>query len=345
MNDTCDICHARDSMLPHLEVGLPGVGAAWIHECGGCGFKQIRPPLEATDLAALYTGEYFDPATSVGFDEYARQQQRYEREAFFLAKQLRAMAPAGRVLDVGCALGFLLGALSRVTAWQVEGVEVSMFAVQYARERSGLVVRRGTLEEASFPAESFDFVIQKDLLEHVAHPRRHLEETWRVMRPGGRVWLITPNGEANLRPLRAVADTLGEDVLPLLDQGHLSFFSREQLMRLLAGSGFRCLRFRSIGIRRGLRALGYLPGKRCLSKTVARAALTRATGRVVRIRTPDVEEMVLLGDRIDTEIERRHQRVRSWVPYFYYRRWLKRLDSLPASLTVGHDFELLLEKV
>jgi SAM-dependent methyltransferase len=86
--------------------------------------------------------------------------------------------------------------------------------------------RSATLEDAAYPEGAFDLVIQKDLLEHVSHPRRHLLETRRVLRPGGALWLITPNGEANLRPLLTIAQTdgpSGEKTLPLLDQGHLSF--------------------------------------------------------------------------------------------------------------------------
>ena len=52
-----------------------------------------------------------------------------------------------------------------------------------------------------------------------------------------------------------------------------------------------------------------------------------------------------VADRIDLEIERRQRRVRASIPYFYYRRSMKRLDALPASFTVGQDFEVEFEKV
>ena len=345
MEDACDICHTRDSMSPRVEVGLIGVGPAWIHECAGCGFRQVRPRLDTGALEALYAGDYFDPDSAVGFDEYARQRQRYEREAFFLAKELRAIAATGRLLEVGCALGFLLDALARASAWRVEGIELSAFAARYACQRLGLAVRQSTLEAARFAPETFDFVIQKDLLEHVTHPRRHLEETRRIMRPGGRLWLVTPNGEANIRPLRALAATLDDDALPVLDQGHLSFFSKAQLRRLFAETGFRCLRFRNIGLRRGLRALGYLPGGRRAPAVIARTDLAATVGPRDRYgASPRADDAAALGDRIDAEVVRRHRRVRDWVPYFYYRRSIKRLDSLAASCTVGQDFDVLLEK-
>lgn len=349
MIDACDICQTPDAMTPTLEVGLIGVGPTWIHRCATCGFRQVRPRPGPDDLAAIYGRDYFDPSAPHGFEEYAGQYQRYEREAFFLAKRLTRRKPRGRLLEVGSALGFLLHALARASAWQVEGVELSAFGAWYARERFGLTVSHSTLEDVGYPAEAFDFVIQKDLLEHVTHPRRHLEETRRIMRPGARLWLVTPNGETNVRPLHVLATGLDDGAVPVLDQGHLSFFSKGHLLRLAADVGFRCVRFRNIGIRRGLRALGYWPGRRGQGSAISRRDLAATVGQ----RAPEASARQAdradihraVADRIDLEIERRQRRVRASVPYFYYRRSMKRLDALPASFTVGQDFEVELEKV
>ena len=351
MQEPCDVCGAAGRMTPRIEVGLIGFGAAWIHRCGACGFHQVRPRLGPGDLAALYGDDYFDPDAPSGFRDYAAQRQRYERDAFFLARGLRKLGRRGRLLEVGCGPGFLLDALARATGWEVEGVELSDFGARYAGERFGLAVRRGTLEEARYPTDRFDFVIQKDLLEHVGHPRRHLEETRRVMRRGGRLWLVTPNGEADLRPLAAaasVAAAAGPDagVRPVLDQGHVSFFTRPQLLRLVTGAGFRCLRLRAIGARRGLRALGYLPGRGARAPVMTPrelAATVRRPGPAAG--TPGRDAYRALAELLDHEVARRHRRVRSWTPYYRYRRWMKGIDALAASLTAGRDFDVVLEKV
>ena len=363
MQEPCDVCGARDRMTPRLEVGLVGLGPAWIHRCAGCGFRQIRPRPRPADLAALYGEDYFDPDVRSGFREYAAQRQRYEREAYFLARTLRRMASRGRLLEVGSGLGFLLHALARASGWEVEGVELSPFGARYARERFGLTVRRGTLEEVRLPSGRFDFVVQKDLLEHVGHPRRLLEETGRVMRPGARLWLITPNGEADVRPLAAASGS-GADVLPVLDQGHLSFFTRAQLLRLAAEAGFRCVRLRAIGARRGLRALGWLPGRGARAPVMTRRELAATVrtgagggvgvgaargGGVGAARgggaSAEDDAYRTLAEVLDRETARRHRRVRGWTPYYHYRRWMKGIDALAASLTAGRDFDLLLEKV
>ena len=341
--DPCDVCGAAGGMTPLVEAGLPGVGPVRIHRCGGCGLRQVRPRLAPAALDALYGADYFDPGSAHGFAGYARQRQRYERDAFFLARELRRIAPAGRFLEVGSALGFLLAALAPISGWRVEGVEVSAFGAWYAGDRFGIEVHRGTLEQAGLPPAAFDYVLQKDLLEHVTHPRRHLEETRRIMRPGARLRVVTPNGEADLRPLLRAAAGSAADVVPVLGQGHLSFFSRAQLLRLFEDTGFRVLRVRSIGIRRGLRALGALPGRRRRTPVSRRADLTgraapAADGAGAGTRRDEQ------AARIDAEIAARQRRARASRPYFHYRRLMQRLAAWPGALAVGQDFDLLAVK-
>ena len=342
-----------------VEVGLAGVGPVWIHRCPACGFRQVRPRLAKRALDAIYAADYFDSASRHGFAGYARQRQRYEREAYFLARELRALQDRGRLLEVGSALGFLLDGLTRLTPWRVEGVEVSAFGAWYARSRFGVTVHRGTLEGVRFPSGTFDYVLQKDLLEHVIHPRRHLEETRRIMRRGGRLRVITPNGDADVRPVQRAAATARADELPVLGQGHLSFFSRPQLLRMLDDVGFRVLHFRNIGVRRGVRALGLLPGWRSRVPLAPREALdaprpagdaagSSPTGADSDGGRKEGGRAAAAGEdhaaRIDAEIGRRYRRIRSWRPYYHYRRAVKRFDSLPAALTAGQDFDLLLER-
>ena len=345
MADPCDVCGAAGDLRPLVEAGLTGVGAVWVRRCAGCGFRQVRPRLSPGALDALYGADYFDSTAAHGFTGYARQRQRYERDAHFLARELRRLAPRGRFLEVGSALGFLLAALGPIAGWEVEGVEVSAFGAWYARDRFGAAVRRATLEEAGLPADAFDYVLQKDLLEHVTHPRRHLDETWRIMRRGARLRVVTPNGEADLRPLlRAAAGARGDE-LPLLGQAHLSFFSRAQLLRLLDGVGFRVLGMRSIGVRRGLRALGVVPGWRSRARMAPREALApRARPAAAGGEGPTPATWAEQAARIDAETAAHHRPVRSRPPYFHYRRLVKRLDALPGPLAIGQDFDVLAEK-
>jgi len=346
--EPCDVCLARDAMEPYLHLSLSGVLEAWVARCTACGFRQVRPRLGEEGLGRLYPDAYFDSRSGIGFADYARGQQRNKREAFFLAARLRRLAPRGRLLDVGCALGFLLDAVRGYSGWEVCGIDVSPFAASFARRKYGLDVSAATLEGARFPDDSFDFVIQKDLLEHVLRPREHLRETYRITKPGGRVLIVTPNGEANLRPIEAQAAEIASStggMLPVLDQGHLSFFRRQHLQRLFRECGFEIEEFRSISVRRGLRALGFLPRKRGRLKRVPTRASPLETPAAPA--APAVSGLPGEGDlyvRMEQEISQHRSPIRGSRLYYLFRHAMEELDSLPGSIPLGYDYRVTLRR-
>ena len=346
MSETCDICNAPDSMHPLLEMSLLGITAAWVQQCESCGFRQIRPRLTRETLSLIYPGEYFDSAGTIGYSDFSRQEQRYQRLAYFLAKKMRRLLPPeAKLLEIGCALGFLLHGLERYTSWNIQGLDISSFASFFAAKMYGMHVACGTLQEVRFPDSNFDFIIQKDLLEHVPHPRMHMLETNRVLKKGGYLWLITPNGEANIRPLQRAAHKIhktGTDALPLLGQGHLSFFSKNHLTRLFSETGFDCISMRNISIRRGFRALGFLPGGNRSFSTILRKDISMpAPGNQPAI---DQDRYQRLYEQIAQDINRHYNPIRSRILYFYYRRLLQSTGRLPGWATLGLDFEFLLRK-
>lgn len=346
MPETCDICNASDSMAPLLEVSLLGIIPAWVHQCGSCGFRQVRPRLKREILSLIYPGEYFDSDGNIGYSDFSRQAQRSQRVAYFFAKKMRRrVSQDAKLLEIGCALGFLLHALRNYTSWQVQGLDVAPFASYFAGKMYGMDVKCGTLQEAHFPDGYFDLIIQKDLLEHVTHPRDHMLESSRVLKKGGYLWLITPNGKADIRPLQRTARKIrhtGMDALPLLGQGHLSFFSRNHLMRLFSETGFDRISMRNISIRRGLRAMGYLPWSERSFRSIHREDISPP----ITENQSDIGEdrFEKLYEQIAKNIRLRYRPIRGRPIYFYQRRLLQSMDRLPGWATVGLDFEFLLRK-
>jgi len=98
----------------------------------------------------------------------------------------------GRLLDVGCGNGSFLDKM-RHLGWEVAGVEPDGEAVAVARKRFGLEIFKGSLDEAGFSDESFDAITMNHVIEHVPDPIELLKECRRVLKPGGRLWVATPN--------------------------------------------------------------------------------------------------------------------------------------------------------
>jgi len=181
----CALCsEAGARALFHVDGSL-------VVSCRGCGLvRQDTRPIAASEL---YDSDYYatdDPKG--GYANYfldADVNRRTFRQRIQAIE--RRYGRRGKLLDVGCALGdFLLEA--RAAGWDVEGVEISAFAAQRAREQ-GLRVRTGRLEALDLPEASFDVITLYDAIEHLTDPVATLAAVRRLLKPGGLLHLVTPN--------------------------------------------------------------------------------------------------------------------------------------------------------
>jgi len=140
----------------------------------------------------------------------------------------------GRLLDVGTGSGWLVEHM-RSLGWAAEGVDFDPRAVERARSR-GLNVALGGLREQRFPDESYDAVTMSHSIEHVHDPVGWLVEIRRVLKPGGRLVLATPNTRSLFHR------RFGEHWFALDPPRHLHLFNRAALDRALRRAGFE--RFR-----------------------------------------------------------------------------------------------------
>src|SRR5258708_6321827 len=112
----------------------------------------------------------------------------------FALEMLEARVPPGsNVLDVGCGTGHLAGELMQrgYTAW---GADLSDAMVEYAREHySRDRFRVGDIEQIPFPDNTFDAVMCLGVMEYLEKDEPALREMWRVLKPGGRAVITTPN--------------------------------------------------------------------------------------------------------------------------------------------------------
>jgi 2-polyprenyl-6-hydroxyphenyl methylase/3-demethylubiquinone-9 3-methyltransferase len=128
--------------------------------------------------------------------------------------------PGLKVLDLGCAGGFMAEALALRGA-HVTGIDPAAAAIDVARahaRESGLRIGYdvGVGEAMSYDDASFDAVVCVDVLEHVADLHKVLSEVARVLRPGGMFLFDT----INRNPLARLATiTVAEDLLRLLPRG------------------------------------------------------------------------------------------------------------------------------
>jgi SAM-dependent methyltransferase len=119
--------------------------------------------------------------------EWARLSARVYRFFGVLDQVVRRIPDGGRVLDLGCASGSNFGRLRSAGA-SVVGVDVSLARLRVAR--ASCPVAQGIGERLPFRDRTFDLVYVSHVLHHAADHRRVLGECHRVLRGGGRLFLI-----------------------------------------------------------------------------------------------------------------------------------------------------------
>ena len=133
-----------------------------------------------------FTGERVIP----GQVETDLWNEHYSRYAF-----ASNFAAGKRVLDLGCGSGYGSAVLAR-TAQSAVGVDVSADAVAYAEahySRANLSFSRHSCTQLPFPDECFQLITAFEVIEHLAEWRAMLNETRRVLSPGGTFLVSTPN--------------------------------------------------------------------------------------------------------------------------------------------------------
>ncbi|MPZ17076.1 MAG: methyltransferase domain-containing protein [Luteitalea sp.] len=189
-----------------------------------CGLLWLDPQPLSEDITLAYGDSYpshvvLTPPPSLVRRFYSRVERGYFADAFgydgpevrswqrlaghalgglplrraacdFQVAHLSALS-GGRLLDVGCGRGDGLLLLRRL-GWSAEGVDFDPSAVDAARTR-GLEVRCGTVEAQRYAAASFDAIVLSHVIEHLFDPLQLLRECARILKPGGRLVVVTPN--------------------------------------------------------------------------------------------------------------------------------------------------------
>lgn len=148
-----------------------------------------------------------------------------------------AVAVPGRLLDVGCGYGFFLKEMAQ-RGWQVEGIEISTTGLRYARDSLGLEVSDQPLPRADWADGCYDVITLFYVIEHLPDPMAVLKEAYRLLRPGGLLFLRWPHTAPIVQLLRPWAERLKLYQAP----SHLFDFSPVTLYKILDQLGFHEIR-------------------------------------------------------------------------------------------------------
>lgn len=161
--------------------------------CRRCGLVYLNPRPVLTELDRIYPADYhaFEfSAERYGFVYKVRR----KLEARRMLDCCRGLGKEARIIDVGCGDGFHLSLLKDFgqKSWQLEGIEPNDRAVEMGR-RNGLKIHQGIVQNLDLPQSSYDLAFMIATIEHVDDPTAVLKAVRSLLKPGGRLVIVTDN--------------------------------------------------------------------------------------------------------------------------------------------------------
>lgn len=248
----CPLCDGRDFVefavvedsddyLDLLSIPYKGWKREWLR-CSVCGHISNSVRLDEVEIAKLYSqfresafrkelpDDYFNRITTLPVS----RSENYQKLTYLISKVNFEYVARKTMLDIGCGGGVLIHTAKQVMGneWKFSGVEPTVSFAELAARRTGARVYAGDYRSGLFKEERFGLATCCAVLEHVPHPRRFLEMIREDLIGGGWLFLEVP-------------DDSEFTYLPMSHDHfmcqHISFFSRQTLVKLLEAAGFDCI--------------------------------------------------------------------------------------------------------
>jgi len=226
--ETCDLCGSKNIR----EYFKPGD----IVKCDDCHFLFVSPRPSLEDIQNSYSDEnFYDSWLGEGEGRLKMWQKRYSRIKQYIGAAIN-------ILDYSAGIGTFMQ-LAKLDGQNVFGTEFSASAKKISAEQYGIELFDTDYFFSSKYNNYFDAITAWHVVEHVISPKSLIENFYKVLKPGGLLFVAVPNAKAkSLKTLFAKQNM--EQAFPKLTMGkeiHLSQFTTETLGRLLKSVGFYIL--------------------------------------------------------------------------------------------------------
>ena len=241
----------------------------FLHKCQQCGLVYDKRIPKPEELSALYSS--YSYLTLKHVPKPTLESYQHLLQGFLPYRS------SGRILDIGCGQGDFVH-VAQESGWEATGIEYSEAAVALCKKRGLRVQDSGEVDDLENKA-SFDVVTAFEVIEHMLSPSDLFLRAYQLLRPGGLLYLTTPNFDALLRYLE------GQNFAMVAYPEHLSFQTTKSLAVCASRSGFSAKKITTTGLdlarlRRAFRIFTQTSGSREKATVSDRLAVEALRDRI-----------------------------------------------------------------
>ncbi|NCN98860.1 class I SAM-dependent methyltransferase [Candidatus Pacearchaeota archaeon] len=210
--------------------------------CNRCGLDFINPIMNEKEL-----GKYYPEDEYYSFYDYNKLALVYHKVSalyhskknFFVSILLKPfssllytykLGKGKSILEIGCGNGMMLE-IYRSYGLKTSGLEP--YGPELTKRETNLGILRKNIKDVQYPENNFDYIVMKEVLEHVPDQESVLKKCLKWLNPGGRLIITVPNTDSLWRRIYG-KNWFGYDV-----PRHIYNYSPKNISILLKKIGFK----------------------------------------------------------------------------------------------------------
>lgn len=207
-----------------------------IQECRSCSLKYTNPRPAENEIGRYYQSDRYISHSGSQKANLGLTYKLYDIVRNYTIrwklKVLKQYHQGGRLLDLGCGLGYFLNGVKKDGIFNADGADVSDEAIQFVKETFGYPVMQES-ELKNVANDSYELITQWHVLEHVHRLQERMQELKRILAPNGTMFLAVPNS-ASFDAGKYEKYWDGYDV-----PRHLYHFTPKSFIHLMEANGFK----------------------------------------------------------------------------------------------------------
>jgi SAM-dependent methyltransferase len=213
-----------------------------LFRCPGCGLVSTELGVEYEKFVRMfYQKGYFTGDESCGaYAQYEDDKRFITRNMGHHIKVIKERKPSGKLLDIGCAMGFFME-MAGEAGYDAYGFDPSEYAISHVPQFLAANTITGTIRTVTYPKKTFDIITMLDVFEHLEDPVGDLLRVREWLKPDGLLLLTT----GDTRSLSA--KILGKHWTFYTPPQHLMFYHRKGITEVLEKSNFEPFYWYRIG--------------------------------------------------------------------------------------------------